>query len=208
MIATLSKVTDVQVDDCNIVKSHRRAGVCVLWMLLVFYLLCVWCKRSELLEARQRLAVINKRLKEESTSTEEDAKTWQKAVLKFKVQIEDVNTKIHKYNLIVPFLDKQKMPYSPDAEVDRVINHPKKFLPKNKDAYVETWDVTFTPSVEAMQPMSGIKWREVWTDIKAVFGKNKSVSWETCASEQHFEIWINKRITDLKLIIFRSKSVS
>jgi hypothetical protein len=71
--------------------------------------------RKEMLQARQDLAVVCKRLTDSGEL--QDSKTWCAAVKKFKAQVLEVNVKIDRFNLIVPFLTKQKVHYMLDNEV-------------------------------------------------------------------------------------------
>ena len=124
--------------------------------------------RREVHQARQTLAVIHNKLGKEPRSAH-DTKMWRASLNKFKEQISEVNIKINKFNLIVPLLNKQKMPYNAEREVRKVLDNVEDYLPEDQNA-CQAWDV----SVREMPPLASspqqtIDWAQVWQDIKKVF---------------------------------------
>ena len=122
--------------------------------------------RKEINQARQTLAVIRSKVGEQPCSAHH-AKMWRASLIKFKQQVSEVNTKINKYNLIVPLLNKQKMPYNAEREVKKVLDNVGDYLPEEGSSS-PAWDV----SVQEMPPSSPqetIDWKQLWQDIKKVF---------------------------------------
>ena len=123
-------------------------------------------------QARQTLAVIHNKLGKEPRSAH-DAKTWRASLNKFKEQISEVNIKINKFNLIVPLLNKQKMPYNAEREVRKVLDSVEDYLPEDQNA-CQAWDVSVreaSPLVSS--PQQTVDWAQVWQDIKKVFTSSR-----------------------------------
>ncbi|XP_076461901.1 dnaJ homolog subfamily C member 28-like [Babylonia areolata] len=150
----------VDVTTHNLNKILVNNGFAPEWIMLQSEI------RKEIHQARQTLALTHTRLKEPRSPT--DKKAWHAALDKFSHQISEVNIKIHKFNLIVPFLKKQKMPYSKDREVERVLSCVEQYLPENPEEHV-VWDVSMSkiPSLPSLQ--EAVDWKQVWRDIRNVF---------------------------------------
>lgn len=125
--------------------------------------------RKEIKQARENLAVAHKRRSENPTSAY-DARFWQQTVVKFRTDIKEINAKIDKYNLIVPFLEKQKMPYSAEREVRRVLENLDQYLPSD-GSY--SYNVSLMAETYQSLPNQSIDWRQVWHDIKQIFKAGK-----------------------------------
>lgn len=94
---------------------------------------------------------------------------WKASVTKFNQQISEVNIKINKYNLIVPILNKQKIPYNAERELKKVLDNVEEYLTEEKDAYL-AWDVSVeeTPPTWS-QENAKTNWGQVWQEIKTIF---------------------------------------
>ena len=119
-----------------------------------------------MLQARQALAMTHSRL--EKPHTARDAKTWKAALNTFKDKIEEVNLKIGKFNLIVPFLNKQKVPYVAQREVKRVLENLEDYLHEDDTAHL-AWNVSLPDMPSSPTFSEPISWGQVWRDIKNVF---------------------------------------
>lgn len=149
----------VDIHTHNLNKILVNDGFAPEWIMLQSEI------RKEMKYARQRLAVAHNRLGDPPHSSS-DTKKWTSAMDAFKNEICEINVKIDKFNLIVPLLNKQKMPYSIDREVRRVLNSVKDYLPDDYDAYV-AWEDSFKGF--SASPRRDINWKQVWSDIKDVF---------------------------------------
>ena len=120
------------------------------------------------MKAKEKLAVLKNKLGNPPFSTVDSVK-WKACVKSFRSTILDVNEKIDKYNLIVPFLDKQMVFYNPDNLMKHVCENYEKYLPQGD------LDVVYTahfgcPAIQMnLTKSEKIHWREVWKNIKEVF---------------------------------------
>lgn len=95
---------------------------------------------------------------------------------KFKNDIVEINTKIHKFNLIVPFMENQLMPYSVERELKRIQDNISDYL-LSGDGTSESQTTAGIPSnYTAPEPYTSdiqlnISWKQVWLDIKSLFLK-------------------------------------
>ncbi|KAL8562753.1 hypothetical protein ACOMHN_022628 [Nucella lapillus] len=149
----------VDVTTHNLNKILVNNGFAPQWITLQLEI------RKEMHQARQTLALTHSQLTEPRTP--KDTKMWKDAVDRFHQQIIEVNLKIHKFNLIVPFLDKQKMPYSADREIKKVLEDVEEYLPEESDAYM-LWGISPMPTSSSSYQQA-IDWKQVWRDIKNVF---------------------------------------
>lgn len=148
----------------NINKILVNNGFAPEWIMLQSEI------RKELRQARQHMALMRQKVGSEPT-TPQESKMWRAAVEKFKRNITEVNIKINKFNLIVPFLNKQQVPYTADRELKKVIENFKQYLPNEEECvYIE---ISFdNNSFYGVSPTFGPQktdWRQVWKDIKSVF---------------------------------------
>ncbi|XP_041365999.1 dnaJ homolog subfamily C member 28-like [Gigantopelta aegis] len=125
--------------------------------------------RKETTKAKEKLAVLKMKLGNPPFNTADSAK-WKAGVKSFHAAIMDVNEKIDKYNLIVPFLNKQMVFYKSDKLMKHVCENYEKYLPRGD------LDVIYAthyghPVVQMNYPGSKnkIHWGEVWNNIKEVF---------------------------------------
>lgn len=124
--------------------------------------------RKEMKQARESLALANKTLGPGKSEQVQSSKKWQAAVSRFKTQVEEVNAKINKFNLIVPFLNKQQVPYVADDEVKKIVENLDKYLPQEQATEADSWSVTLNHAAPSgNHPSFG--WKEVWNEIKSVF---------------------------------------
>ena len=117
--------------------------------------------------------MVHSKLGEEPHSAR-DAKAWRASLDKFKQQVDEVNVKINKFNLIVPLMNKQQMPYSAGREVKKVLDNVEEYLPEEDEGAGLAWDVSERelPS-PVTAPALNIDWGQVWHDIKKVFTSSR-----------------------------------
>ncbi|KAK7110342.1 dnaJ homolog subfamily C member 28-like [Littorina saxatilis] len=146
----------------NINKILVNNGFAPEWIMLQSEI------RKEIHQARQTIAIIHYKLDNKSRSSK-DVKMWKASVTKFNQQISEVNIKINKYNLIVPILNKQKIPYNAERELKKVLDNVEEYLTEEKDAYL-AWDVSVeeTPPTWS-QENAKTNWGQVWQEIKTIF---------------------------------------
>ncbi|KAL3831616.1 hypothetical protein ACJMK2_023351 [Sinanodonta woodiana] len=121
--------------------------------------------RNDVQNAREKLAVETQRLGDPPFPPE-ISKKWNFHVDRFTEVIADVNVKINKFNLIVPILKKQMVPYNVKWEVKRVTENLKDYLPAVKDS---SCDVKPEQLTYQFSQNEQINWKEVWDHIKQVF---------------------------------------
>nr|KAG5690051.1 hypothetical protein BaRGS_009858 [Batillaria attramentaria] len=97
----------------NINKILVNNGFAPEWIMLQTEI------RKDLQLARQQVALMHQKVGPQPLQAKE-ANMWRMTVEKFRRDIVDVNNKIHKFNLIVPFLNKQQMPYNADQELKKI----------------------------------------------------------------------------------------
>ncbi|XP_052800891.1 dnaJ homolog subfamily C member 28-like isoform X2 [Mya arenaria] len=92
--------------------------------------------REELQKCRERLAIERKLLGDPPYKVEDD-NFWKKHVELFQINLNDINDKVHRYNLVVPMLHRQIMPYGFDREIESICNDCDQYLPENFKEIVE-----------------------------------------------------------------------
>lgn len=107
-------------------------------------------------------------------------KSWKFECEKFKGKISLVNDSVRKYNLIVPMMEKQLIPYSEDRELERVIKNHRQYLscaPRSaaSDPVLEFDNGMVNKEDNSVRSSDNvILWGEVWQQIKLVFTWRKS----------------------------------
>ena len=109
--------------------------------------------------ARENIAVAREKLGSPPYSDEKEVQ-WRNHVNTFRESVAEINAMINKYNMIVPFMEKQMVHYNCDSNLERVLSEHKQFLP--------TGDLRLT-DVPLVKGDESIKWIEVWGTIKQVF---------------------------------------
>ncbi|XP_045168704.2 dnaJ homolog subfamily C member 28-like [Mercenaria mercenaria] len=122
--------------------------------------------RDDLQRCREKLAKDIKRCNECSNPKDKEEKMA--AVTEtFRTSLEDINIKIFNYNLIVPVLDKQMMPYYFDKEYKRVCSDIETYLPKGYDTSYHASPMT------GYDPVQTVSFKDIWTGLKDIFRNSK-----------------------------------
>ncbi|XP_050419465.1 dnaJ homolog subfamily C member 28 [Patella vulgata] len=126
--------------------------------------------RNEMKDARQKLSILAKKLRQEPA--EEMEKKWQSQIKKYKLKVNDINEKIDKYNMIVPFIDKQFAHFDAEKDIRRISNNFEKYLPSEEETermYNSQFLTQEQFYIQNLNHGEKIKWSEVWHNIKLVF---------------------------------------
>ena len=120
-------------------------------------------------ESREKFAIEKKLLGEGPYSEELEARLKYHAD-KLRKAVDDINVKIKKFNLLVPILTKQMMPYDYNKEYVNIFKNPDKYLPYD-------FDLNFHRKIRGVR-LSGISseesgWKGVWDDFKSIFRASK-----------------------------------
>lgn len=86
---------------------------------------------------------------------------------KFAESVKEINQKINKYNFIVPFMKKQMVHYNVDSNIEKVLAHPKDYLPADATSQAVYLANKSIPAAKSEDVK--IEWSEVWSNIKQVF---------------------------------------
>ncbi|XP_071101845.1 dnaJ homolog subfamily C member 28-like [Haliotis cracherodii] len=125
--------------------------------------------RKDITDARKKLAVLRSRMGCPPFDSE-DAKKWKSQTYKHRSIITDVNIKVDKFNMIVPFLDKQLVQYDADRDIRRIYDNWQKYLPDSPEDTEVIYDSNFRWHHSHYQVShQKIDWAEVWSNIRAVF---------------------------------------
>jgi len=143
--------------------------------------------RDDIKASRRKLAIARQKLGPPPYSGLKKGQ-WDKDVKHFQLSVKDVNQQIQKFNMIVPFMEKQMIPYDFKISVDRIVDNPKRFLPENWNSEEEKDEerkkaenpISFF-QVSSYQPPvivdnykhEKIDWGEVWSDLKGAFKSYK-----------------------------------
>ena len=122
--------------------------------------------RKELQQARQRLASDHQKLSTQ-LPCDKTKKMREASLTRFDNEINEINIKINKFNMIVPFLNKQKMHYRTQKEVKRILDNLQEYLPEQDDSCSQSWDLSIPLSYSEQRQKTD--WGQVWQDIKNVF---------------------------------------
>ena len=113
---------------------------------------------------------------------------WDKDLKHFQLSVKDVNQQIQKFNMIVPFMEKQMIPYDHKLSADRIVSYPKKYVPENWESEKEECEepkkdenlIAFFQVSNYQPPVivdnykhEKINWDEVWSDLKGAFKSYK-----------------------------------
>ncbi|KAL4222156.1 subfamily C [Mactra antiquata] len=85
--------------------------------------------RTDLKKFRETLAKERKRFEIINVKDNDTQKMWNRQINNLKENLSDINSKIQDYNLIVPILTNQMMPYDFDREYNRVCSNVEHYLP-------------------------------------------------------------------------------
>jgi hypothetical protein len=138
------------------------------------------CSRDALSEARSQLARVIDKIGTPPFSSPKLQKSWNFESEKFKGKISLVNDSVRKFNLIVPMMEKQLIPYCEERELERVINDHQHYLscspPSVTSDPIMEFDSSLDKGNDSVRSNSDnvILWGEVWQQIKLVFSWRKS----------------------------------
>lgn len=118
--------------------------------------------RTDFQQCREKLALDMKRVEEYSLPSDREGKVASIAET-FKTSLEDINSKIFNYNLIVPMLDKQMMPYNFDKEYKKVCADIEAYLPKDSERF------SAASFVDEYKPEQTVSFKDIWTGVKDIF---------------------------------------
>lgn len=144
--------------------------------------------RDALSEARRQLAKVIDKIGLPPFSSPELEKSWKYESERFLSKVVLVNDSVRKFNLIVPVMQKQLIPYAGDRELDKVLKNHKDYLTGPPSGSVVSVSdagsgsgrssVNETAGLGPMAPPSSydnvILWGEVWKQIKEIFSWRKS----------------------------------
>ncbi|XP_052246983.1 dnaJ homolog subfamily C member 28-like [Dreissena polymorpha] len=130
--------------------------------------------REDLQKCRERLAVEKRLLGEPPYSTTQET-SWENHKESFQINLTDINAKIFKFNLMVPMLHRQIMPYVFDRELKRVCDNCDEYLPKNFEEIKEYREkIKSAPPVTQNSGLEHPTLSDAWNALKYVFGRPKS----------------------------------
>lgn len=115
-------------------------------------------------EARQALAIHRKEMGSPPYLPVVEEQ-WAKSVTNFNELMMKVNVKINKYNILVPFINKQYVHYNIAKDVQKIHDNHESYLPINHENILMAQDSFNQTKIKQDQ----IKWTEVWKHIRAVF---------------------------------------
>lgn len=137
--------------------------------------------RDALMEARSHLARVIEKIGSPPFSSPVQDRAWKFEYERFEAKISLVNDSVKKFNLIVPVLKKQLIPYSAERELNRVLENHKEYLagPLSRDLTPDPGLVFVGDSLSGQAPQSSsldnvILWGEVWKQIKSLFSWRKT----------------------------------
>lgn len=137
--------------------------------------------RDALMEARSHLARVIEKIGSPPFSSPVQDRAWNFEYERFEAKISLVNDSVKKFNLIVPVLKKQLIPYSAERELNRVLENHKEYLagPLSRDLTPDPDLVFVGDSLSGQVPQSSsldnvILWGEVWKQIKSLFSWRKT----------------------------------
>uniref|UniRef100_A0A0B7AJK8 DnaJ homologue subfamily C member 28 conserved domain-containing protein n=1 Tax=Arion vulgaris TaxID=1028688 RepID=A0A0B7AJK8_9EUPU len=123
--------------------------------------------RDDITVARGKLAVVRERLGPPPFSDQDNVK-WTFHVDKFKASVQEINTKINKFNFIVPFMENQMVHYNIEGNIEKVINNPSRYIQADANGRPLYADSVSMQS-DNKNENTTIQWKEVWSNIKQVF---------------------------------------
>lgn len=137
--------------------------------------------RDALMEARRHLARVIEKIGTPPFSSPMQDRAWKFEYDRFEAKISLVNESVKKFNLIVPVLKKQLIPYSAERELNRVLENHKEYLtgPLSKDPTPDPAQEYIGDTLSGQLPQSSsvdnvILWGEVWKQIKDLFSWRKT----------------------------------
>ncbi|XP_005091787.1 dnaJ homolog subfamily C member 28 [Aplysia californica] len=122
--------------------------------------------RDDISLARKRIALTREKLGP-PPYTDQNEMRWNHHTHKFKESLQEINSKINKYNMIVPFMDKQMVHYDYEKILQKVLYNHDQFLPSEDER--SAMDISFEGSLSHVSAEDKIKWDHVWSNIKDVF---------------------------------------
>ena len=125
--------------------------------------------REEVHRARERLAIARERLGPPPYSETAEVK-WRHETHMLKVHLDEINTQINKFNMIVPFMEKQMVHYDWQRNVAIVLERHKDFLPseENMRHMYTHGEESGHGKTESVGDLS-VDWKLLWQDFKGVF---------------------------------------
>ncbi|KAL5006754.1 hypothetical protein ScPMuIL_015560 [Solemya velum] len=147
----------VDTDTHNINKILINNGYVPEWVTLEKEI------RDELDRARQSLTNTRQRLGEPPLCRSAE---WSHAIGQFQTAVSDINTKIDRFNLLVPIMTKQKIRYNSQKELKRILENHEKYRKNTRgsDGHSSNIDVQ-----HAVLGNVAIDWKDVWKNIRELF---------------------------------------
>jgi len=89
----------------------------------------------------------------------------------FQTRLKDINMKVFNYNLVVPMLHRQMMPYGSERELDRVCSHCDAYLPENFHKIVAYRNTPPLKTVKNFDDEEKFQFKDFWAAVKDIFGR-------------------------------------
>lgn len=128
--------------------------------------------REDLKKCRETLALERKQLGE-PPYTDQSLKAWNTYIENFRLNVETINEKIQKFNLVVPMLHRQMMPYSASKELEKVCSNFEEFLPQDYEERIRFRDSSKNERTDSVG-METVRFRDLWKEMKSVFRKGEN----------------------------------
>ena len=114
--------------------------------------------------SRGKLALAVKHLGLPPFECDMTAKRFRECENSFRDSVKNINSLISKFNILVPFMEKQLIPFDLDKEVSRVLQRYKEY-----ETYVpDTFQTRFETSDSSRyyESREELTWRVIWRNIK------------------------------------------
>lgn len=134
----------------------------------------LFVSREELKTCREKLALERKRLGEPPYFGE-NLSAWNTYVENFQLSMETVNEKIHKFNLVVPMLHRQLMPYNSVKELEKVCENYQDYVPEDYERIIKFREESqrHTSDYTSLH-IEPVRLRDVWKEVKGLFRKGEN----------------------------------
>jgi len=128
---------------------------------------------EDLVTCRGNLALERKRLGD-PPYTDKTLSDWNAYVENFRLGMEALNEKIHRFNLVVPMLHRQVMPYNYSKELQKVCDNHQDFLPEDYDAILTFRESNRHSNVNySSASMETVKFSDIWKEVRGFFRKGE-----------------------------------